>query len=221
MLYIVATPIGNLSDTSKRTIETLRDVDYILCEDTRMTRKLCERFDIETPLISYHHHSSDKKKARILKEIKQEKDLALVTDSGTPGVADPAGKLIKMIVDGGLETKISPIPGPSAVTAAASISGFYMNRFTFLGFPPKKRKRKTFFKEALNYDHPVIFYESPHRIIKTLTELEELDGSKEAVVCRELTKKYETIYRGSLSQILKNLKEEPHTKGEFTVIINN
>ncbi len=221
MLYIVATPIGNLSDISKRAIETLKKVDYILCEDTRMTRKLCERFEIETSLISYHHHSSDKKTARILKEVKEGKDLALVTDSGTPGVADPAGKLIKTIVDGGLDIEISPVPGPSAVSAAASISGFYMNRFTFLGFPPKKRKRKTFFEEVLNYDHPVIFYESPHRIIKTLTELEEMDADREVVVCREMTKKYETIYRGNLSQVLEDLNEEPHTKGEFTVIINN
>ncbi len=221
MLYIVTTPIGNLSDTSERMIRTLKDSDFILCEDTRVTRKLCSKFEIETPLISYHHHSGDKKKAEILKKLQGGKNLALVSDSGTPGIADPAGKLIRMIVDGGMDVDITPIPGPSAVTAAASISGFYMNRFTFLGFPPKKRKRSKFLRKVFSYDHPVIIYESPHRILKTLEELADLDEKKEAVVCRELTKKYERIYRGSIKNIQKNLSDEPHTKGEFTIIINN
>ncbi len=221
MLYIVGTPIGNLSDRTERMIKTLKEVDAVLCEDTRVTGKLCSKFGIKTSLISYHHHSNDEKKAKILKKLKEGEDLALVTDSGTPGVADPAGKLIKMIVDGGMDVEIVPIPGPSAVTAAASISGFYMNKFTFLGFPPKKKKRTDFFKEVLSYDHPVIFYESPHRILKTLQELVALDEHKEAVVCRELTKKYENIYRGKIKDIFNRLSEEPHTKGEFTVIINN
>lgn len=221
MLYVVATPIGNLSDISDRAIEKLKEVDFILCEDTRVTRKLCEKFDIKTGLISYHHHSDSKKIAKIIKKLKNGEDLALVTDSGTPGIADPAGKLVKKITESGLKIKIVPIPGPSAVTTAASISGFYMNRFTFLGFPPKKRKREKFFKKLLDYDHPVIFYESPHRILKTLRQLSELEKEKEAVVCRELTKKYETIYRGQLKDVLEKLEKEPHTKGEFTVIINN
>ena len=221
MLYIVATPIGNLSDSTERMIETLNKVDVILCEDTRVTRKLCNKFDIETSLLSYHHHSNDAKKAKILKKLQDGDDLALVTDSGTPGIADPAGKLISMVVEGGMDVEIIPIPGPSAVTAAASISGFYMNKFTFLGFPPKKKKRKEFFKEIYSYDHPVIFYESPHRVLKTLQEMTDWGGDKEAVVCRELTKKYENIYRGKLKDIFNRLNEEPHTKGEFTIIINN
>ena len=221
MLYVVATPIGNLSDVSDRMISVLKKVDVILCEDTRVTRKLCNKFDIETGLMSYHHHSDDAKKAKILKKLQEGEDLALVTDSGTPGIADPAGKLIKLIVDGGMSVSITPIPGPSAVTAAASISGFYMNKFTFLGFPPKKKKRADFFKEVVSYNHPVIFYESPHRIIRTLEDLAGLDEEKEVVICRELTKKYENIYRGKIKEVLKNLKEEPHTKGEFTIVINN
>ncbi len=221
MLYIVATPIGNLSDSTDRMIETLKKVDVILCEDTRVTRKLCNKFKIKTSLISYHHHSGDEKKAKILKKLQEGEDLALVTDSGTPGVADPAGKLINMVVEGGMDVQITPIPGPSAVTTAASISGFYMNKFTFLGFPPKKKKRKQFFQEAYSYDHPVIFYESPHRILKSLQELVDLDKNKEAVVCRELTKRYEKIYRGAIKDIFERLNNEVHTKGEFTIIIKN
>ncbi len=221
MLYVVATPIGNLSDVSERMISVLKEVDLILCEDTRVTRKLCNKFDIETSLMSYHHHSDDAKKAKILKQLQEGEDLALVTDSGTPGIADPAGKLIKLIVDGGMSVSITPIPGPSAVTTAASISGFYMNKFTFLGFPPKKKKRTDFFEEVVSYNHPVIFYESPHRIIRTLEDLVSLDKEKEVVICRELTKRYENIYRGKIKEVLKNLKEEPHTKGEFTIVINN
>ncbi len=221
MLYVTATPIGNLSDVSERMVETLKKVDFILCEDTRVTGKLCHHFEIETPLISYHHHSGKKKIAQIMKKLKEGKDLALVTDSGTPGIADPAGKLIREIVESGMEVSVSPVPGPSAVTAAAGISGFYMNKFTFLGFPPKKKKRRKFFEEALSYDHPVIFYESPHRIIKTIKEICEMDDKKKIVVCREMTKMHERIYRGDLSSVLKKLESEKHTKGEFTVVIEN
>lgn len=221
MLYIVATPIGNLKDISKRALETLKKVDYILCEDTRVTNKLCQRYDIDTSLMSYHHHSSDKKVAKIIEKLKAGADMALVTDAGTPAIADPAGKLVKAVSEGKV-ADISPIVGPSAAIAAASVSGFYMNKFSFLGFPPKKRKRKKFFKEVLSYNHPVIIYESPHRILKTLKEIFELsEEKKQAVVCRELTKMYEKIYRGTVKSILNDLEKEKHTKGEFTVIIKN
>ncbi len=220
MLYVVATPIGNLSDVSERVLKTLKEADFILCEDTRVTGKLCHKFSIETPLISYHHHSGEKKQAEIMKKLRKGKDLALVTDAGTPGIADPAGKLIKLIKDSGMTIEISSIPGPSAITAAASVSGFYMNKFTFLGFPPKKRKRKKFFEELLSYDHPVIIYESPHRIIKTLKEIADLKNGQ-AVVFRELTKMHEKNYRGKLKEIIADLEGEKHTKGEFTVIIKN
>jgi 16S rRNA (cytidine1402-2'-O)-methyltransferase len=220
MLYIVGTPIGNLSDISERAIETLKKVDFILCEDTRVTDKLCSRFGIETSLMSYHHHSDQKKMIAIMKKLKKGLDLALVTDSGTPGIADPAGKLIKKVTEAKV-SQVVPIPGPSAVSVAACISGFYMNKFTFLGFPPKKRKRKKFFEEALDYEHPVIFYESPYRILKTLQEICDIDPENETVVCRELTKMHETIYRGSAQKVLEDLEAEKHTKGEFTVIIKN
>ncbi len=218
MLYIVATPIGNLSDSSERMIKTLKEVDFVLSEDTRVTKKLFERFEITTPLISYHHHSDDKKVAEILKMLQDGDNLALVTDSGTPGVADPAGKLIKAITENKIKTEIFPIPGPSALLAAVSVSGFYMNNFSFLGFPPSKRKRNKFFEMVFSYNHPVIFYESPHRILKTLKDVIEHNSETEMVLCRELTKMHEKIYRGSPSDILAILEKEK-IKGEFTVVI--
>lgn len=221
MLYVVATPIGNLSDFSERAKQTLKEVDLILCEDTRVTTKLCNHFGIDTPKMSYHHHSDKKKIIEIAKMLEKGKKIALVTDSGTPGVADPVGKLIEFIEASDLRVEIVPIPGPSAVTAAASISGFYMNKFTFLGFPPKKRKRKKFFEEAFSYDHPVIFYESPYRILKTLEEMKEIGESNRVLVCRELTKKYEKKYRGRVEEVFEDLKKEDHTKGEFTIVLEN
>ncbi len=216
MLYVVGTPIGNLGDISERALETLKEVDLILCEDTRITRKICGRFGIDTPLESFHHHSGEDEIQEVVKKLLKGKDIALVTDGGTPGIADPVGKLIEKMKEVGLEA--SPIPGPSAIIAAASVSGFYMNEFTFLGFPPKKRKRNKFFEKALSYDHPVIFYESPYRILKTLKELSD-KKSFEIVVCRELTKVHEKIYRGMVKEVIAALEEEKHTKGEFTVII--
>lgn len=220
MLYVVATPIGNLSDISDRCLEVLKEADLILCEDTRVTGKLKNKFDIETSLLSYHHHSDDEKKLKIIKHLKEGKTLALTVDSGTPGIADPAGKLIKFIRESELEVDISPVPGPSALTAAASVSGFYMNRFVFLGFPPKKNKRKKFFKEVLSYDYPVVFYESRYRVLKSLKEISELGGNPEVMVGRELTKYYETIYRGKLEKVIADLEAEDNLKGEFTIIIN-
>lgn len=219
MLYVVGTPIGNLSDVSKRVAKTLEQVDLILCEDTRVTRKLCNKFEIDTPLESFHHHSSEKEIQKIIKELLAGKEIALVTDGGTPGIADPAGKLIAEMKKFNLQA--SPVPGPSALIAAASVSGFYMNKFTFLGFPPKKRKRNKFFEEALSYEHPVIFYEAPYRILKTLQELNQQQSNLEIVVCRELTKIHEKIYRGSIKEVIDKLSQEVHLKGEFTVIIKS
>ena len=223
ILYIVATPIGNLEDVSARVIKTLKGVDLILCEDTRVTRKLLDRYKIDTPTLSYHQHSKLKKVDYILKLLDQGKDLALVSDAGTPGISDPGNKLIQEIVTNAALVKIVPIPGPSAVTAAASISGFPMDKFLFLGFPPAKRKRKKFFEQVLASKYPVILYESPHRILKTLNELEEISIYRHIkisiVVCRELTKKFETVYRGMIEEVIKAI-EKDKIKGEFVVIIN-
>ncbi len=235
--YIVATPIGNLDDISKRALQILSEADLILCEDTRVTKKLLERYNIKTPTLSYHQHSKLWKIDYILSLLKQGKNLVLVSDAGTPGISDPGNKLINLIARPGRvvdetkssspsslpqvearSVKIIPIPGPSAVTAAASVSGFPMDRFLFLGFPPTKRKRRKFFVEVVNSKYPVIFYESPYRIIKTLKDIGSLVGDREIVVCRELTKKFETIYRGTTEEVLNQL-EKSETKGEFVVVV--
>lgn len=215
-LYIVATPIGNLEDISRRALRILSEVDLILCEDTRQTKKLLDHYQIKTPSISYHQHSKLNKVEYVLELLKQGKNLALVSDAGTPGISDPGNKLIQTVSD---LVKIVPIPGASAVTVAASISGFPMDRFLFLGFPPAKKKRKRFFEEIANSKYPVIFYESPYRILKTLNELRFMNNDLKIVVCRELTKKFETIYLGKIEEVIKEI-EKDKIKGEFVVIAN-
>ncbi len=212
-LYIVATPIGNLKDITIRALHILEEVDLILCEDTRVTKKLLSRYNIKTSTQSYHQHSKLRKLNYILSLLKQGKNLALVSDSGTPGISDPGNKLIHELKD----VEIIPVPGPSAVTAAASISGFPVDKFVFMGFPPHKKGRQKFFKEISEYKYPVIIYESPYRILKTLKELSKVDDF-DIVVERELTKKFETVYREKIEEIIKQLeKEKP--RGEFVIVI--
>lgn len=218
ILYIVSTPIGNLEDISKRALRILSEVDLILCEDTRVTKKLLNFYSIKKPTLSYHQHSKLKKIDYILNLLQEGKDIALVSDAGTPGISDPGSKLIDKVSESGTpKVKIIPIPGPSAVTAAASISGIPMDKFIFMGFPPIKKKRNKFFKEIKESKYPVIFYESPYRIIKTLNELSSFNG--QVVVCRELTKKFETIYRGKIGEVIEEIKKGK-VKGEFVVITN-
>jgi len=220
ILYIVATPIGNLEDVSKRALRALSEVDLILCEDTRVTQKLLNYFNIKTPTLSYHQHSKIKKINQIIELLKRQKKLALVCDAGTPGISDPGNKLIEVILkEFGDKIKIVPIPGPSAITAAASTSGFSMDKFLFLGFLPQKKKRKKFFKEIIDSKYPVIFFESPYKILKTLKELKEMNNNLEIVVCRELTKMFETIYRGKIGEVIEKIKRDK-IKGEFVVIVN-
>ena len=236
MLYIVATPIGNLEDITLRALKILKEVDFILCEDTRVTKKLLDRYRIQKPLISYHQHSRLQKIEFILKLLKEGKNLALVSDAGTPGISDPGNKLISYLVNQAIreertklpnypstQVPIVPIPGPSALTAALSISGFPTDKFLFLGFPPHKKGRQKFFQEIINSKYPVVFYESPHRIIKLLTDLHRLILSKsenrQVVVCRELTKKFETIYRGRIDEVIKKI-EKNKIKGEFVIVVS-
>lgn len=214
-LYVVGTPIGNLKDISLRALETLKEVDFVLCEDTRVTKKLLERYDIATRTISYHQHSKLEKVEEILGLLKSGKNIALVSDAGTPGVSDPGNKLVAEIVEQLPEIQIVPIPGASAVTAAASIAGFSMDKFLFLGFPPVKKGRQKFFEQIAQAEYPVVFYESPYRIIKSLQEL----PSKQVVVGRELTKKFETISRGSPSEVIEKLQKSP-IKGEFVILVS-
>ncbi len=234
-LYIVATPIGNLDDITARALATLRSVDLILCEDTRVTRNLLEHYQIKKPVESYHHHSDAKKIKDITNLLESGKNLALVTDAGTPGISDPGNQLIAVIARSEERTTkqspqfqnqfnntdnkvtITPIPGPCAAIAALSISGFPTDKFIFLGFPPHKNKRQKFFKEVAASEYTTVFYESGHRILKCLGELAGLlSTDRQVVVCRELTKKFETIYRGSITEVLEAMKDE---RGEFVVVI--
>ena len=193
-LYIVATPIGNLGDISFRAIEVLKSVNHVLCEDTRVTRVLLDHYGITTPTISYHQHSEEKKVRKIRELLEEGKNLALVTDAGTPGISDPGNKLVEFLVLNS-EFGVIPIPGVSAVVTALSISGFPTDKFIFLGFPPHKKGRKSFFERVGKAEYTVAFYESSHRIKKCLNELANvLVPDRKLCVCRELTKKFESIY---------------------------
>lgn len=217
-LYIVATPIGNLTDITLRALATLKAADLILCEDTRVTRTLLDHYEIKTPTLSYHQHSTETKKREIRNLLAEGKNIALVTDAGTPGISDPGNELVQFIVQrsefGGA---IVPVPGVSAVTTALSICGFPTDKFLFLGFPPHKKKRQKFFDEVREAKHTVAFYESCHRIKKTLNELAQiLPPETQLCLGRELTKKFESVYRGTAAEILAaNIPE----KGEFVVVV--
>ncbi|MCR4278408.1 MAG: 16S rRNA (cytidine(1402)-2'-O)-methyltransferase [bacterium] len=217
-LYIVATPIGNLSDISPRAIETLTKVDLIACEDTRVTKKLTDRYEIKTPRTSLFAHSGSIKIDELIAKLKEGKSIAYVSDAGTPGVNDPGGKLVERAYAEGIN--VSPIPGPSAITTAISVCGFPMERFRYTGFVPHKKGRETFFKTVSDDTDAVLFFESTHRIEKTIVSLQEhLQPSRELFVGRELTKQFETLYRGTIDEVAEQMKNTS-LKGEFVIIIS-
>ncbi|OGI76314.1 16S rRNA (cytidine(1402)-2'-O)-methyltransferase [Candidatus Nomurabacteria bacterium RIFCSPHIGHO2_02_FULL_42_19] len=222
-LYIVATPIGNLGDITLRAIETLKNVDLILCEDTRETKKLLNKYGIGTATLSYHTHSKLAKTDKIFKLLEEGKDLALVSDAGTPGISDPGAMLVAQIKDNDnlrYSVDVIPVPGPSAVIAALSACGLPIHEFTFLGFLPHKKGRETLFKEITEAKRTIAFYESPHRILKTLESLAKFCPEKKVCLARELTKIYEEFKTGKAAELLEYLKENPvKQKGEFTVIV--
>lgn len=238
MLYIVATPIGNLEDISMRALRILGEVDHILCEDTRVTKKLLDHYEIDTPCLSYHQHTGEDKTRYVLDLLKEGKDLALVSDAGTPGISDPGGKLVARVFEEfGDKIEIESVPGPSAVTAALSISGVPTDKFIFMGFPPHKKGRYTFLKKIFESEYPVVVYESKHRIVKFLEELKEMKEDMSSiddervkkkkinlesiVVCRELSKMHETTYRGDLDGIIDKITDSTNDqKGEFVVVIS-
>jgi len=213
-LYIVATPIGNLEDITLRALRILKTVDFVAAEDTRVIAKLLNHYAIKKPLVSVHEHSKAEKINSLLEKVQAGNNFAYVTDAGTPGISDPGGFLVSKAIEAGI--LVVPVPGPSAVTAAVSIAGVPANEFTFLGYFPRKKGRETLLKNLQKEKRPVIFFESPQRILKTLDMMEEFLGSgREIVVCRELTKKFETIYRGKITEIIPQI----NPKGEFVVII--
>jgi 16S rRNA (cytidine1402-2'-O)-methyltransferase len=221
-LFVVATPIGNLGDITLRAIETLKTVDLILAEDTRVTQKLLYHFNIKKSVLAYHEHSSLGIYEKVYKLLLENKNLALVSDSGTPGISDPGAKLIQFLNNQNKEIKIIPIPGPSALIAALSVSGINSDQFTFLGFPPHKKGREKFFnslKEIKTW--PIVLYESPHRFLKTLNSLKKVFGENlNLVICRELTKLYEEIWRGSIDEAILYFNKKEKSRGEFVLILN-
>lgn len=219
-LFVVATPIGNLADISLRALDVLRGVDFILAEDTRRIKKLLLHYQIQTPTLSYHKYSLPFIYQKIYNLILANKNLALVSDAGTPNISDPGAELIKYLLNKNQNIKIIPIPGPSALTTALSILDIPIFQFTFLGYPPHKKGRDKFFKNILKIEiWPVILYESPHRLAKTLLELKtNLSENLNLIICRELTKIYEEIWRGDIKEAIKYF-DNKKIKGEFVLIL--
>ncbi|MGC8976729.1 MAG: 16S rRNA (cytidine(1402)-2'-O)-methyltransferase [Candidatus Ratteibacteria bacterium] len=217
MLYIVATPIGNIKDITLRAIETLKNVDLILCEDTRETKKLLNYYEIKKPLLSYYREIEKKRVDKVIELLKKGKEIALVCDRGTPGISDPAYILVKEAYKNNI--KVIPIPGPSSLTAALSICGFPLNKVYFCGFLPKKENEKRkIFEKWKEMEETIIFFESVHRIEKTLNLLVQIMPEKEICICRELTKIFEEIIRGKIKDVFEIFKKE-RKKGEFVLII--
>ncbi|MBX4209107.1 16S rRNA (cytidine(1402)-2'-O)-methyltransferase [Candidatus Parcubacteria bacterium] len=217
-LYIVATPIGNLEDITLRAIRVLSEVSLVFCEDTRTSRVLLSKHGIKTPTESFHAQSPLSKIDRIAELMGEGKDLALISDAGTPGISDPGIALVSEIRKRLPEASIVAVPGPSALTAAVSIAGKALNEFIFLGFLPHKKGRQTIFEEIKAGERPYGFYESPHRIEKTL---EALKGSPKTVtILREITKMHESYLSGTAEEVLMSFKNNPGTlRGEFVVIV--
>ncbi len=225
-LYIVATPIGNLEDITLRALRVLKEVDTVLCEDTRVTKKLLSHYDIHTPTVSYHSQSSVTKEEHVLDLLETGKDLALVSDAGTPTISDPGARLVSRVLerfgDGTeAEVRIEVIPGASSLTAALSVAGVPASEFLFLGFLPHKKGRETLFEEIASSSRTVVFFESPHRIMKTLGVLYEKVPTRQIAVCRELTKIYEEVVRGTVAEVREVFTQDTSkVRGEFVVVVN-
>lgn len=217
-LYIVGTPIGNLEDITLRAIRILKEADVIACEDTRTTKKLLSRYGIEKPLISYHEHNETARAEEIAALLAEGKNVALVTDAGTPGISDPGYRAVKLASERGVE--VLPVPGPSAAVAALSVSGLPTSGFVFLGFPPRTQKALgEFLARVKDYPETLVFYESPNRVEKTLRVMLDTLGDRNISLGREITKLYEETIRGSISEVIKRLEEKGSVKGEVTLVV--
>lgn len=218
ILYIVATPIGNLGDMTLRALETLQTVDTVLSEDTRVTGHLLRHFEIRKPLVSFHEHTDQDKAGKLIARMQAGENMALVTDAGTPGISDPGNVLVALAADAGV--RVVPIPGANALGAIVSVAGIDMREFMFLGFPPHKKGRQTFFQKVADSVLPVIYYESPHRVIKNLELLAELAPNKKLVLGRELTKMFEEVVRGTVGEVKTYLESKAgKMKGEFVIVV--
>lgn len=220
ILYVVATPIGNLEDITLRALRVLKEVDAIFAEDTRVTKKLLQKYAIQKQVLRYDEHSAERVHAVIAGFLSEGKNIALVSDAGTPSISDPGARLVRYIKTQIPEVSIIPIPGPSALIAVLSVSGIAADSFTFLGYPPHKKGRKTFFEQMRDIVvRPVVIYESPHRLQKTFQEISQVMGRNVSlVVGKELTKLYEEIWHGTCAKALLYFQGKK-AKGEFVIII--
>lgn len=217
MLYLCATPIGNLQDMTPRVIDTLKQVDMIAAEDTRNSRKLLAAFDIHTPMTSYHEYNKVEKAGQLIVRMQAGKDIALITDAGTPAISDPGEVLVRMCQEAGIV--VTSLPGPAACITALTLSGLPTRRFCFEGFlPADKKERKEILKELQEETRTMILYEAPHHLVKTLTELLEVLGNRKITLCRELTKKFETILPTTFEAALQKYAEE-EPRGEYVLVI--
>ncbi len=216
-LYLVSTPIGNLKDITLRAIETLKNVNIIASEDTRKTKILLSAYNIKKPLISYYEHNKESRTPQIISRIKSGESVALVTDSGTPGIQDPGFYLVREIIKNGID--VISIPGPSAFVSALVISSFPTDKFSFEGFLPRRSgRRKKRLQEVADYRGTLIFYESPHRLLSFLEDVLEVLSDRRVAVMRELTKKFEEIKRGTVKEMIKHFTQNL-PRGEFVIIV--
>jgi 16S rRNA (cytidine1402-2'-O)-methyltransferase len=217
-LFVVATPIGNMEDITLRAIRTLKEVGMIAAEDTRHTRKLLTRHGISTPLVSYHDYNKEKRTPELLKRLKAGTSVALVTDAGTPSISDPGHYIVREAIKEAIA--VVPIPGASALIAALSVSGLATDSFVFIGFVPRKSaKRRQWLKEMKQEPRPLIFYESPKRLLGLMQDMLHVMGDRQMVIARELTKLHEEILRGPVSQMVKEMSERHPIKGECTLLV--
>ena len=215
-LYLVATPIGHLGDITYRAVEILKRVDLIAAEDTRKTGVLLRYYDIKRPTTSYHSYNVKTQTGRLVEKLKQGYTIALVSDAGTPGISDPGYHLVKACIEQGV--KVIPVPGATALVSALIVSGLPTQRFVYEGFLPSKKGRKTRFEQLAREPRTIVLYESPHRILKTLTEILKYWGDRRCVMAREITKKFEEIFRGNVSQLLEHLQQKT-VKGEIVLVV--
>ena len=217
VLHLCATPIGNMEDITVRVLRTLREVDIIAAEDTRRTRKILTKYHISNRLISYNEHNRKAKEPFIIAMLKEGKNVALTSDAGTPGISDPGAELVAAAIREGI--KVESLPGPAAFLVALTVSGLDTDSFIFAGFLPRKRaKREDVLRDLSGQNHTLIFYEAPHRLAQTLQELHRFLGDRKAVLCRELTKKFEEVERGRICDFIRILETRP-PRGEYTVVV--
>lgn len=214
ILYLVATPIGNLEDITLRGLNILRSVSLVAAEDTRKTRRLFAHYDIQTPLISYHEHNRKRRTTQLLQSF-ENGDIALVSEAGMPGVNDPGYDLIMAAINN--DINVVPVPGSSAILAAVAVSGFTAEQFVHLGFLPRKTgARKKLMQSIMDQPRTIVAFESPHRLLSALTDIHDVIGDRQIAVCREMTKMYEEVFRGTISEAINRFQKP---KGEFTLVI--